>query len=43
MKKKLQKVIFVFALALFCLSNNANAQALQWAKSMGGLQVVLNK
>ncbi|PHX82007.1 MAG: hypothetical protein CK539_06890, partial [Flavobacteriales bacterium] len=36
MKKKLQKVIFVCALALFGLSNNANAQALQWAKAMGG-------
>ena len=36
MKNKLQKVIFVCALALFGLSNNANAQALQWAKAMGG-------
>lgn len=36
MKKNLQKVIFVCALALFGLSNNANAQALQWAKAMGG-------
>ncbi len=36
MKKKLQKVIFVCALAFFGLSNNANAQALQWAKAMGG-------
>ncbi len=36
MKNKLQKVLFVCMLALFGLSNNANAQALQWAKSMGG-------
>ena len=36
MKNKLQKVLFVCMLALFGLSNNANAQALQWAKAMGG-------
>ena len=37
MKNKLQKVLFVCMLALFGLSNNANAQALQWAKAMGGI------
>jgi len=38
MKNKLQitKVLFACMLALFGLSNNANAQALQWAKAMGG-------
>ena len=36
MKNKLQKVLFVCMLALFGLSNNANAQALQWANAMGG-------
>ncbi len=37
MKKKLQKVLLVSMLALFGLSNNANAQALQWAIAMGGM------
>ena len=36
MKKKLQKVLLMSMIALFGLSHNANAQALQWAKSMGG-------
>ena len=37
MKKKLQKVLLMSMIALFGLSHNANAQALQWAKSMGGI------
>ena len=36
MKNKLQKALLVSILAFFGLSHNANAQALQWAKSMGG-------